>query len=67
MHKSMIDSSGIYFAMKMLRDQIGQWAYPIHRLDKPTSGVLLFTLDSESARVALRLQLVIFFTKNCRI
>ena len=50
-HKSMIDSSEIYFAMKMLRDQIGQWVYPIHRLDKPTSGVLLFTLDSESARV----------------
>jgi tRNA pseudouridine65 synthase len=50
-HKSMIDSSEIYFAMKMLRDQIGQWVYPIHRLDKPTSGVLLFALDSDTARV----------------
>ena len=49
-HKSMIDRHEIYFAMKMLRDQIGQWVYPIHRLDKPTSGVLLFALDSESAR-----------------
>lgn len=50
-HKSMIDRHEIYFAMKMLRDQIGQWVYPVHRLDKPTSGVLLFALDSESARL----------------
>ncbi len=50
-HKSMIDRHEIYFAMKMLRDQIGQWVYPIHRLDKPTSGVLLFALDSESAKI----------------
>jgi len=49
-HKSMIDRHEIYFAMKMLRDQIGQYVYPIHRLDKPTSGVLLFALDSDTAR-----------------
>lgn len=50
-HKSMIDRHEIYYAMKMLRDQIGQWVYPIHRLDKPTSGVLLFALSKESARL----------------
>lgn len=50
-HKSMIDRHEIYYAMKMLRDQIGQWVYPVHRLDKPTSGVLLFALDKESARL----------------
>ncbi|MDA3909137.1 MAG: pseudouridine synthase [Sulfurimonas sp.] len=50
-HKSMIDRHEIYFAMKMLRDQIGQWVYPIHRLDKPTSGVLLFTLDKHTAKL----------------
>ena len=50
-HKSMIDRHEIYFAMKMLRDQIGQWVYPIHRLDKPTSGVLLFALDKETAKL----------------
>ena len=50
-HKSMIDRHEIYFAMKILRDQIGQYVYPVHRLDKPTSGVLLFALDKESARV----------------
>jgi tRNA pseudouridine65 synthase len=50
-HKSPIDRHEIYFAMRMLRDQIGQWVYPVHRLDKPTSGVLLFALSSESARL----------------
>ena len=34
----------------MLRDQIGQYVYPIHRLDKPTSGVLLFALDAKTAK-----------------
>lgn len=50
-HKSMIDRGEVYFAMKILRDQIGCYVYPIHRLDKPTSGVLLFALDKESARI----------------
>lgn len=50
-HKSMIDKDEIYFAMAMLRDQIGQWVYPVHRLDKPTSGVLLFALDSHTAKL----------------
>jgi len=51
-HKSMIDRNEIYFAMKMLRDQLdGKWVYPVHRLDKPTSGVLLFALDSHTAKL----------------
>ena len=50
-HKSMIDKHEIYFAMKLLRNQIDAWVYPIHRLDKPTSGVLLFALDSNTARL----------------
>ncbi len=35
--------------MKLLRDQIGRWVYPIHRLDRPTSGILIFGLSSEAA------------------
>ena len=50
-HKSMIDKNEIYFAMKILSEQIGQWVYPVHRLDKPTSGVLLFALDSYTAKL----------------
>ncbi|NWF35190.1 tRNA pseudouridine(65) synthase TruC [Mariprofundus sp. KV] len=49
-HRSMIDRHETRFAMQMLRDQIGQHVFPVHRLDKPTSGVLLFALNSESAR-----------------
>jgi tRNA pseudouridine65 synthase len=37
------------FLMQMLRDQIGQRVYTVHRLDRPTSGVLLFGKSSEAA------------------
>lgn len=30
------------FVLQLLRDQIGQRIYPIHRLDRATSGVLIF-------------------------
>lgn len=49
-HRSSIDRHETQFAMQMLRDQIGQHVYPVHRLDKPTSGVLLFALNKQSAR-----------------
>ena len=49
-HRSNIDRHETRFALQLLRDQIGQHVYPLHRLDKPTSGVLLFALDSDSAR-----------------
>lgn len=38
------------FALQILRDQLGQSVYPVHRLDRPTSGVLIFALSSESAK-----------------
>ena len=50
-HKSYLARKEIHFAMTMLRDQLGQYVYPIHRLDRPTSGVLLFALSSEMARI----------------
>ena len=37
--------------MQLLRDQIGQMVWPAHRLDKGTSGVLLFALDAHTARL----------------
>jgi tRNA pseudouridine65 synthase len=48
-HKSPIDKYETRYAMKILRDQIGQWVYPVHRLDKPTSGILLFALHPDIA------------------
>lgn len=49
-HRSEIDRHETRFAIQLLRDQIGQMVYPIHRLDKPTSGVLVFALSSDMAR-----------------
>ena len=48
-HRSPIDRHETRFAVQLLRDQIGQYVYPVHRLDKPTSGVLLFALTPELA------------------
>jgi len=50
-HRSMIDKHETRFALQLVRNQIGLRVYPVHRLDKPTSGVLLFALDSETARL----------------
>ncbi len=36
---------------RRLRDQLGRWVWPVHRLDRGTSGVLLFALDRSTARV----------------
>jgi len=49
-HKSLIDKSETRFAVQILRDQINQYVYPLHRLDKPTSGILLFALNKEMAK-----------------
>ena len=49
-HKSPIDRHETRFALQIVRDQIGQYVYPIHRLDKPTSGVLIFGLSKEVAQ-----------------
>ena len=48
-HRSWLDSHATEFAVQKLRDQIGLHVYPVHRLDRPTSGVLLFLLDKSHA------------------
>jgi len=37
-------------AMKIVRDQTGHRVHSIHRIDRPTSGVLLFGIDHEVSR-----------------
>ncbi|WP_159821247.1 pseudouridine synthase [Colwellia sp. 20A7] len=49
-HRSFMDKNEIYFALQLVRDQIGKYVYPVHRLDRPTSGVLLFALTKEVAQ-----------------
>lgn len=50
-HRSFMDKHEIYFALQLVRDLVGQYVYPLHRLDKPTSGVLLFALNEDVARL----------------
>ncbi|WP_404402536.1 tRNA pseudouridine(65) synthase TruC [Idiomarina seosinensis] len=49
-HRSRMATDAKVFAMQLLRDQLGQHVYPLHRLDRPTSGLLVFALDSDTAR-----------------
>ena len=48
-HRSNVDHHETRFLLQELRDQIGRHLYPVHRLDKPTSGLILFALSSEVA------------------
>ena len=50
-HRTGLDAGETQFAMQLLRDQLGRHVWPVHRLDKGTSGVLLFALDPDTARL----------------
>ena len=50
-HRSWLERPETQFVMHTVRDQIGPLGDPIHRLDRPTSGVLLFALNSEIANL----------------
>ena len=47
-HRSNLDARETRFAVQLLRDQLGRRVFPVHRIDKPTSGALLFALDEEA-------------------
>lgn len=49
-HPSGLDAHEGRTALQLLRDQLGERLHPLHRLDKATSGVLLFARDAEAAR-----------------
>ncbi|RYM33449.1 pseudouridylate synthase [Brumimicrobium glaciale] len=46
-HRSKIARDVKEFALQILRDQVGYQVTPIHRLDRKTSGVLLFAKNQE--------------------
>ncbi|WP_113906205.1 tRNA pseudouridine(65) synthase TruC [Aliidiomarina celeris] len=50
-HRTALARGERWFAMQLLRDQIGQHVFPIHRLDRPTSGLLVFALNADVARL----------------
>ena len=47
-HPTEIANDALEHAVQLLRNQIGQWVYPAHRIDRKTAGVLLFALDQET-------------------
>lgn len=49
-HRSALDAHENTTALQLLRDQLGQRLWPLHRLDKGTSGVLLFARHADAAR-----------------
>ncbi|TVR50781.1 MAG: pseudouridylate synthase [Puniceicoccaceae bacterium] len=51
-HRTALDAGENRFCLQLLRDQLGRVVFPCHRLDKPTSGVLLFALHPEALRRA---------------
>ena len=49
-HRTPLDKGETRFVLQALRDQLGRPVWPLHRLDKGTSGVLAFALDAQAAR-----------------
>lgn len=46
-HRTPI-SSDTCFLLQLLRDQLGRRVFPAHRLDRPTSGLMVFALNQAS-------------------
>lgn len=51
-HRSPLDKMETVFALQLLRDQLGREVFPCHRLDRPTSGILLFALNPKANSAA---------------
>lgn len=50
-HRSPIDKHETEFALQYARAlNDGKHVYPVHRLDRPTSGILVFARESDTAR-----------------
>jgi tRNA pseudouridine65 synthase len=48
-HPTELDAGERFSALGMLREQLGSEVFPVHRLDKATSGVLLFARNRMAA------------------
>ncbi len=48
-HRSQATPPNAPVLLQVLRDQLGQHVYPVHRLDQPTSGIILFALNPDAA------------------
>jgi len=50
-HRTKLAKDATEFALQILHDQINHKVFPTHRLDRKTSGVLLFAKDEETNRI----------------
>lgn len=50
-HQSPMARDAQEFALQLLRDQLRKTVYPSHRLDRKTSGVLIFALDKATDKL----------------
>ena len=50
MHRSPIATSDTVFVLQCARDQFGRHVWPVHRLDRGTSGALILAFEEEAAR-----------------
>lgn len=50
-HPGRDEEDAEWIAMKRVRDELGQQVYVVHRLDRPTSGVLLFARDKATCAI----------------
>lgn len=48
-HRSALARGETEFLLQRLRNQLGRRVYPVHRLDRPTSGVMVLALSSAVA------------------
>ncbi len=49
-HRTALDRAETLIVLQALRDQLGRSVWPLHRLDKGTSGALAFALDADTAQ-----------------
>ena len=49
-HRTWLSCGETVLLLQTLRDQLGRHVFPVHRLDRPTSGIMLFALHREAAQ-----------------
>jgi tRNA pseudouridine65 synthase len=54
-HRTHISEEKEHFALQMLKEQLGIWLTPCHRLDRKTSGILLFAKNKEAGKLAMKM------------
>lgn len=54
-HRTELASQETDAVVQRLNAQLGKWVYPVHRLDRATSGVLILALSTQAANAIAKL------------